>query len=189
MLGGSSSGKTLVSWVDDGIIHEDWDRKDEGDEEKGRNNGAAMTVRFVQGAFPASWPPELDTGVPVLDEQHHLLDRMLVSLYQTLQSGTPRDLAARFEQLQCLMEEHFATEEAVMETCAYPHLGPHRAEHEVQVERIRELLHRFTEPGAPPLYEMVRLAREWLMIHVRDVDQDYAEHLRQALGFKAFPTT
>lgn len=114
---------------------------------------------------------------------------MLVSLYQTLQSSAPRDLAARFEQLQCLIEEHFATEEAVMETCAYPHLGPHRAEHQVQVERIRELQRRFSEPGSPPLTEMIRQARELLMIHVRDVDQDYAEHLRQALGFKALPSS
>lgn len=150
--------------------------------------GALKASSLELSELPAAWPPELDTGVPVLDEQHRLLDRVLVSLFQSLQGEGPlRDLAARIHQLQCLVEEHFATEEAVMETCAYPHLGPHRAEHEHQVERLRSLQARFTEPGAPPLTEMVQQVREMLLIHVRDVDRDYAEHLRQALGYKPLP--
>lgn len=137
------------------------------------------------GVPAASWPVELDLGIPILDEQHHLLDRVLLSLCQTLQANAaPRDLAARIEQLQCLVTEHFATEEAVMETCGYPHLGPHRAEHEVVVERLRELQRVHSEPNGPPLAGMIRQAREMLLSHVRDVDMDYAEHLRviQVLG-------
>ncbi len=133
------------------------------------------------------WPPELDTGVSVLDEQHHLLNRALLSLHQTLLSQTPRDLAARIDHLQSLALEHFATEEAVMEACGYPHLGPHRAEHEVLVERLREMQRRYAEPGAPPLAEMILLARELLLAHVREVDRDYAEHLREALGYRPLP--
>ncbi len=140
-------------------------------------------------AFSASWPPELDTGVPALDEQHRLLDRILSSLIQTLQvQAFPRDLGARIEQLLCLVDEHFATEEAVLETCAYPHLGPHRAEHEVLVERMRGLQRFYAESDAPPLVEMVQQAREMLRTHVREVDQDYAAYLSQALGFKPLPT-
>lgn len=135
--------------------------------------------------LPAAWPGELDTGVSVLDEQHRLIDRVLVSLEQTLLAKeAPRDLGARIEQLQCLVEEHFATEEAVMETCAYPHLGPHRAEHGVLVERLRELHGRYIRPDAPPLLELVHLAREMLLAHVRFVDLDYAAYLREALGFR-----
>jgi len=151
-------------------------------------SGASSPGPRGKESFPVSWPVELDTGVPVLDEQHRLLDRVLLSLHQTLLAGGPlRDLSARIDQLQCLMEEHFATEEAVMETCAYPHLGPHRAEHEVIVERLRDLQRIFTGPGAPPLVEMVLRVRQMLLIHVRDVDQDYAEFLREALGYRSLP--
>jgi len=80
--------------------------------------------------------------------------------------------------LQCLVTEHFETEEAVMETGCYPHLGPHRAEHEAVVERLRELQRVHSEPNGPPLAGMIRQAREMLLSHVRDVDMDYAEHLR-----------
>jgi hemerythrin-like metal-binding protein len=146
-----------------------------------RSEGAA--------ALPAAWPGELDTGVSVLDEQHRLIDRVLVSLHQTLQVwDVPRDLVDRIDQLQCLVEEHFATEEAVMETCAYPHLGPHRAEHEALVERLRELQIRYSRPDAPPLVELVQLVREMLLAHVRYVDLDYAEYLRQAIGFRPIPS-
>ncbi len=140
------------------------------------------------GTLSASWPAELDTGVPVLDEQHRLLDRVLLSLHQTLQGKVPpRDLAARIDQLLCLVEEHFATEEAVMDTCAYLHLGPHRAEHEALVERMHELMLIYSQPDAPALGALVERIRDMLRIHVRDVDLDYAEHLRQALGFKPLP--
>jgi len=141
-----------------------------------------------RGFLPAFWPTELDTGVAVLDEQHRLLDRILCSLYQTLQgNASARDLAARVDQLLCLVDEHFATEEAVLETCAYPHLGPHRAEHEGLVERMRELQRFYAEPGAPPLVEMVKQARAMLLAHVREVDGDYAEYLRLNLGFRPLP--
>jgi len=156
--------------------------------ESDQGSGTCSTSQGGQGNFPAFWPADLDTGIPVLDEQHRLLDRVLLSLCQTLQCNSlPRDVGARIDQLQCLLEEHFATEEAVMETCGYPHLGPHRAEHEVIVDRLRELQHRYAEPESPPLGEMVRSAREMLLVHVREVDLDYAEHLRQALGFKPLP--
>lgn len=65
-----------------------------------------------------------------------------------------------------------------METGGYPHLGPHRAEHEAVVERLRELQRVHSEPNGPPLVGMIRQAREMLLSHVRDVDMDYAEHLR-----------
>lgn len=141
--------------------------------------GVSLVGSTGSESLAVSWPAELDTGVPILDEQHRLLDRVLLSLCQTLQvNATPRDLAARIEQLQCLVMEHFETEEAIMEAGGYPHLGPHRAEHEVVVERLRELYRVHSEPNGPPLLGMIHQAREMLLSHVRTVDLDYAEHLR-----------
>lgn len=142
-------------------------------------------------AAPSSatpWPDDLATGVTVLDDQHRLLDRVLQSLLQTLEGRAQgRDVAARLEQLQCLAEEHFATEEALMEVYGYPHLAPHRAEHEALVEHLRGRLQAFLAPEAPPLQLLILEVRRTFHQHVRQVDQDYAAYLREALGFKPVP--
>jgi len=166
------------------MIHRHWPRDGEIVESEHGKHAAEREPKGL-GMFQASWPTELETGVPILDEQHRLLDRVLLSLHQSLK-GTqpPRDLGARVDQLQCLAQEHFATEEAVMETCAYPHLQPHRAEHGVFVERLHEMLRLYSRPEAPTLVELVERIREMLLIHVRDVDLDYADYLRESLGFK-----
>lgn len=132
-----------------------------------------------------SWSDDLNTGVTVLDDQHRLLDRVLQSLLQTLESRSQtRDVAARLEQLQSLAEEHFATEEALMEVYGYPHLGPHRAEHEALVEHLRGQLQAFLAPEAPPLELLILEVRRIFHQHVRQVDQDYATYLRDTLGYK-----
>lgn len=126
------------------------------------------------------WPEDLLTGVPVLDDQHRQIHRTLISLLQTLDSGSaaPGDLASRVEQLQDGIQEHFATEEALLSISGYALLHLHEAEHAAQVERMRELQRTFSRPGAPPLRELVLRLLDMLLDHVRTVDMDYAPHLR-----------
>lgn len=122
-----------------------------------------------------AFPETLLTGLPLLDDQHRQIHRMLVGLCQTVEGGQGRaDLGERIRQIEAQVSEHFQTEEALMETAGYPHLGPHRADHAAQVERVQGLVQRFGAPEAPPLGELVEAVHGMLTEHIRMVDLDFA---------------
>lgn len=122
-----------------------------------------------------AFPEALLTGIPLLDDQHRQIHRMLVGLFQTLEGGQGRpDLVGRIQQIEAQVSEHFQTEEALMETVGYPHVGPHRVDHAVQVERVQELVQRFLSPEAPPLEDLVEAVHTMLLEHIRMVDLDFA---------------
>lgn len=135
-----------------------------------------------------SWPDDLLVGVPTLDQQHWELNCLLWELETAFQlNATAHDMADRIQVLQALAEEHWETEEAVMAAYGYPHLEPHRAEHEALLERIHGQMQIFLAPDAPPLQRFILEIRQAFHQHVRQVDQDYAAYLRDTLGYKPLP--
>lgn len=137
---------------------------------------------------PMQPPEDLQVGVPTLDRQHRQLDCLLWELETALRmEAAAPDLAEQIQMLQALAEEHYETEEAVMAAYGYPHLEPHRAEHEALLERIHSQLHLFLSPEGPPLQTLIAEVRRAFHKHVREVDQEYAAYLRETLGFKALP--
>jgi len=130
-------------------------------------------------------PEDLRVGVPTLDRQHLELDRLLRELEAGLQGGAASlELADRIQVLQALAEEHYETEEAVMAAYAYPHLGPHHAEHEALLERIHSEFQVFLAPNPPLIQGFIQDIRQVFHQHVRRVDQDYATYLRDHVGYR-----
>ena len=120
------------------------------------------------------------TGDPDLDAQHLRILQALQRLEESLCGPFPlATLGARLAQLEDMVLEHFRDEEARLEAAGYPLLVPHRAEHEVLVERCHQIMGTYTGPDSPPLASMPEAFVAIFQQHIQDVDADYAAWLER----------
>lgn len=123
------------------------------------------------------WSDDLETGIDVLDAQHHryfdLLDNYLVKT--TEKSTTPEqilDLAETFNFLRKYAEEHFSTEESIMEKTDYPEFGLHQEEHAYFLHHVQRLYECLKKEGFSPdlAREVHYYTVEWFIEHINLTD-------------------
>jgi len=134
------------------------------------------------------WDQNFATGLTVVDEEHHVLVRLINQLGKALiqgEAGTPESLQAAFGQLADYTRRHFAAEEALMRDCAVSprHLARH---HEYHVEFVEQLkaLWAGRASMSDPAEVLHGTLRSWLAFHILGVDQSMARqvgHIRAGM--------
>ena len=118
------------------------------------------------------------TGNQDLDNQHGRIFQALQRLDESLRGAHPLEtLGARLRLLETYTLEHFENEEALMEMAGYSLLLPHRAEHELIIERCHALLEQFSAPDSPPLANLSEVLNAHFNRHIREVDMDFVAFL------------
>lgn len=129
----------------------------------------------------ATFTDDLKLGHDAIDRQHEALFDIVNRLHDAMRSGKTREEQGNILAfLGTYTIEHFAAEEALMEASAYPGLAAHRAEHEDLLRQFEELQEKY-EAGSMTLSIMaMHFLKDWLTHHIQEVDQQLANHLRQA---------
>ncbi len=127
------------------------------------------------------WDEKLSVGVTELDAQHKKWFQIHNKLVDAMWQGVGlREMGPILSELADNAKLHFETEEAYMAKCAFPGLEPHRATHGAFWDRLSRIRADYYT-GKPVLTaEVIEFLKEWLVSHVRDLDQRYAGHLREA---------
>ena len=132
------------------------------------------------------WSKDLETGIEVLDEQHHkYFDLLGDHLAKVAESSTTTekllDIAETFNFLRQYAKEHFSTEEEVMQKSGYPDSELHIEEHQYFLKHVEELYDLMRTQGYSP-----KLAREinyytieWFIEHIRITDMKLVNFLEQ----------
>ncbi len=129
----------------------------------------------------ARWTPSSPTGIEDLDAQHRSFLERGEALDQAIAKEEPgpgvEDLL-RFLVLHA--EEHFATEERLMQESQYPDTAPHARDHAEFRRRLRFLLLAWDAQGDSPALRLalVGFLRFWQADHVNAHDGRLAEYLR-----------
>lgn len=123
------------------------------------------------------WQAELDTGIDVIDQQHH---RIVALINQLAEATTRDDQAAVLEELVDYTLSHFAFEEGLMEESGYTFGPAHKRVHEMFVRRVSEYRMRF-DAGEDITGELKGMLARWLFNHIRGDDKSYARHVRHYL--------
>ncbi len=123
------------------------------------------------------WQAELDTGIDVIDQQHH---RIVALINQLAEATTRDDQAAVLEELVDYTLSHFAFEEELMEESGYTFGPAHKRVHEMFVRRVSEYRMRF-DAGEDITGELKGMLARWLFNHIRGDDKAYARHVRHYL--------
>jgi methyl-accepting chemotaxis protein len=143
-----------------------------------------MICDQADSALPGKSREDLcSTGNPDMDNQHLRIFQALLRLDESLRGPFPlATLGARLQQLEDHLLEHFRDEEALMEKTHYPLLLPHKAEHELMVERCRQVVGQFASPDSPPLTDLSEAFIALFLRHIREVDMDYANFIEREQG-------
>ncbi len=126
----------------------------------------------------AARPPLPKLGLPEIDTQHALLERLVRTLEAAVSSNEPPALHRKLlERLEQLTATHFATEERLMESTRFPHLAEHKGLHELLLRQLRDLRSRNATGHGYVTPDVIWFLNHWLVDHVLNVDQKIAQHL------------
>lgn len=131
------------------------------------------------------WTSNLETGVPLLDEQHRAIFRWLDDLEEA--TADQRTLLAVYTitRLKHYVRDHFAAEESYMKAAGYPKLAEHMAEHVAFRTRLGQL--QIESISKDVASATVSFIRDWLIKHISSTDQEYAPYVVK-VAEDAWPT-
>jgi hemerythrin-like metal-binding protein len=129
-----------------------------------------------------AWDESLSTRIPHIDEQHRKLVSMINDLDQSVQDGTGGLLISYvLQELIRYVKEHFEDEEQLMVRHNFPELSSHRREHDLFVERLKNIHENFRD-GDALSRNVLDFLKDWLLLHIKGTDQEYSEFICGTTG-------
>ncbi len=120
-----------------------------------------------------AWGNKYNIGVPLIDNQHKNLLKLINKLLNTIQEqGTPKDVGISIKYLQQFVIVHFGTEERLMQRNKYAGLNSHKKQHEIFIKKLNALSKEYENFGASKELK-IKLTRElwwWFKNHILDTD-------------------
>ena len=126
------------------------------------------------------WTKSMSVGIPLLDEDHKALIRLINRLHAGLAAGAKFvELEDIFDRLVAYIEFHFTREEKVMEAGGYPGAAAHREEHEGFTQAIYEMRDRYAREGDQTMTaELPNYLKNWLNHHILLQDMAYKPYVQ-----------
>jgi len=125
------------------------------------------------------WNGSMKLGIPVIDEQHTNLIRIVDNLQLTCQKGTEcanqRFIGAANEAIE-YVKYHIATEEKLMRLLEYPKYYEHKNEHKDFLWDLSYISGKFKTEQSPDFRQFVIFLNEWIVTHVCDSDRHFANY-------------
>jgi hemerythrin len=126
-----------------------------------------------------AWSDDFLVGVPVIDEQHRRLVDLIAGFYAALAEKRPakRALGELLAGLVDYTRYHFETEERLMADSQFPPSSAHREQHAQFVQKVADLVDRFTRGQLVLSIEATSFLRDWLTNHILVSDKQLGRHL------------
>lgn len=124
------------------------------------------------------WKSEYSVGIESIDRQH----KKLIALINSLQTAVNYSAGAEYEQealdeLVDYTKTHFSYEEELMEKNGYPDFTTHRAEHELMIARVEQVLAEYQRNPDAAMQGAIDFLRDWLINHINGTDKQYSQFL------------
>lgn len=115
-------------------------------------------------------------GVASIDRLHEECEVLLAQLTEAVGRGT--DATAALDLLHEHLARHFAHEESLMASTAFPPASCHQREHESVLEVVAEVKRRYALGDAEPLARLPEAVLEWFGVHAGSMDAALAAWLK-----------
>ena len=126
-----------------------------------------------------AWKPSMETGDPLVDEQHRGLVALFNELLAAEEQGDSGRVPGALEQLSEYAVVHFTAEERLMEEHAYPRdaVEAHVAEHQALRSRTRDLVLEYRAGSVTTVVPIVEFMNAWLTEHIDQSDRRLVAHV------------
>lgn len=127
------------------------------------------------------WSDDLNTGISVIDKQHHRIVQYINDLDDVSASHDRDQLGHVLQELVDYTLSHFAFEESLMEEAGYLFVNGHKKVHEMFTRRVSAFMQRFNM-GEDITDELLSTLRSWLINHIKTDDDDYSEVVKKSMA-------
>ncbi|MDH5671361.1 MAG: bacteriohemerythrin [Myxococcales bacterium] len=123
-----------------------------------------------------NWTPKLDVGVDAMNREHQeLIDRMN-AFYDAAHGSSADAIRGALDALGSYVVEHFAHEEAYMDSVDFPGRQNHKQIHKNLLRSYSEYADAIAETGEVP-EKFLNFLKFWLTSHIKGIDTKYGEHM------------
>ncbi|MDR2663399.1 MAG: bacteriohemerythrin [Treponema sp.] len=128
------------------------------------------------------WDDKYSVGIQLIDDQHKELITLTNTLYKGCRTGVETARSYFLGAIHGAVEYvkyHFAVEEKLLDTLAYPVLEAHKSEHKDFVKKIFQDVKSFQEGKKFVPNTFVRFLRDWILSHIAVMDKKYMEYIQE----------
>ncbi len=121
------------------------------------------------------WDASYSVNIDRIDRQHQKLITLINQLHDAMIANKAQAVMVRIvEDMVDYTQTHFSAEELYMEEFGYPELIAHRREHQLFIDKARDLRTRVQSSELIFSLEVIRFLRDWLTHHILETDMKYA---------------
>jgi hemerythrin len=138
-----------------------------------------------EGIMSLEWTDDLILGIEEIDRQHRAMFERFKQISLACHGTETGQVLSHLTALENLIQQHFETEERLMNEFGYPAIAVQRSEHEQFAQNVGEV-RRMADSQGPSRMLGARVADsmvQWIVRHIRQHDGDLARFikLRQAV--------
>lgn len=118
------------------------------------------------------WQDAFVLGIDSVDHEHRALIELINTLHRNLSGDTSEDEIRRvFGEIESAISAHFALEEKAMRDLGYDEYAEHKADHELLLDDIRDIVDAY-EGGAYATLQglLSEHMKMWFSDHFRNMD-------------------
>lgn len=126
-----------------------------------------------------TWNAVYSVKIDLIDGQHQELVKIINALEVAMRAGEGKEtLEQTLSGLIQYTQEHFQTEERLMETHGFPGLAYHRTEHAALTHQVLELQRKYYINKVGLTVTTANFLSEWLTLHILGQDKKYGFFLK-----------
>lgn len=132
-----------------------------------------------------SWNDSYLLDIPMIDKQHMNFFRLFDKL-STMgkQNDSYENIKEVIVELEKYTHNHFNTEEALMKKAMVEDIDLHIEQHKLFINKVEEFKVAYSYHNLMLVEQMVSFMRKWFIMHISEVDADYAAKVRDYLADK-----
>jgi len=117
------------------------------------------------------WKPEYSVGVQSMDDEHREMIDLINATYEKLGSDADADQVEEcLGEILSTISMHFALEERIMRSAAYGEYQAHKDDHEVLLDRLRDLMDDYYDDPAAGGNRLEQSLSDWFAAHFSTFD-------------------
>ncbi len=128
-----------------------------------------------------AWSKDLETGNPLIDQQHKELINAINKLLDACAKGQGRtEIESTLRFLSDYITRHFKDEEALQLKYQYPDYANHKKYHEGFKKVVADIVREFQQGGANValVAKLNSSIANWLINHIKKEDVKVAAHVK-----------